>query len=651
MEKPDMEVTSTQIDDSTVLSNEFDSVAQRGEEYSIQARTFAAKQKNRRKKIRICVQYIILLSLLAILLQILVSWRRYTPADAPMQNESFIAISYFGVERFDSGSGTLISQDRLREHIEALRAIGYTTITQQQVIDFYSYGSPLPEKALLLVFEDGRRDTAVYSQKILENNNYTATMLNYANRLEMRDNKFLSARDLKVLMDTGYWELGSNGYRLEYINVYDRYRNYFGHLNSEEFNAVTRYLGRDYNHYLMDFIRDEDRLHAETLGEMEQRVKADYSSMRYIYENALGFMPRMYALMHSNSDRFGNDPYVSSVNGACIRADFALNINREGSCLNARDISAYDLTRMQPQANWYSNHLIMRVADDTGHSPVFTAGDENEAAKWEIRKGAAEFRGDTIVLTSEPDSYGRMLLPQIDLSDFRLSTTLTGNVAGNSGIGVRSDKDMQNAIYISIEDNWLYVRKIAMGVSIELYRLDLFEFDGGAVQSLEENEKEGMLTYGNAVLQYDSNYLKLQEAHSILSEWEAMETATLQDGAEEYVPAIQLNDRGKRYLEIAMQDDNLTIAVDGRTAIRNLQVGQITGENHVYLESSALSLNQYSQRNLMDDVYDAVYTNLTVSDPYTGEIHYEYTLGFWESVGRWFRKSLQDMANFFINSF
>ncbi len=80
-------------------------------------------------------------------------------------------------------------------------------------------GKALPDKALFLLFEDGRRDTAIFSQKIMEKYNYKATMFTYADKFEKNDPKFLMPKDLLKLVDSSYWELGTNGYRLEYINV------------------------------------------------------------------------------------------------------------------------------------------------------------------------------------------------------------------------------------------------------------------------------------------------------------------------------------------------------------------------------------------------------------------------------------------------
>ncbi len=52
-------------------------------------------------------------------------------------------------------------------------------------------------------------------------------MYSYADKLEKYDNKFLSASDLLELKGSTYWDIGTNGYRLEYINVYDRYKHFY----------------------------------------------------------------------------------------------------------------------------------------------------------------------------------------------------------------------------------------------------------------------------------------------------------------------------------------------------------------------------------------------------------------------------------------
>src|SRR5690606_16266674 len=116
------------------------------------------------------------------------------------QQEGFIALSYFGVGR--TGTAKLTDDDVIAEHLQALQQIGYETISQQDIVDFYHHNKPLPERALFLAFEDGRRDSALYVQPILERLNYRATILTYADKIINHERKFLRQRDLLKMQDS-----------------------------------------------------------------------------------------------------------------------------------------------------------------------------------------------------------------------------------------------------------------------------------------------------------------------------------------------------------------------------------------------------------------------------------------------------------------
>jgi len=355
-------------------------------------------RKNKRKKIRIFLQ-IVILAVLAYLivigLFILKDYRPYQQRpDVAVGDEGFIALSYFGVAR--NSDAQLIGIDVLREQLAALAGQGYVTVTQQDILDYYLSGKPLPKKSLFLLFEDGRTDTAIFASSVLEQMNFKATMQTYPEKFSRRDVKFLMPVQLKELERTGYWEMGTNGYRLEFINVYDRYNRFLGELDPLHYAMLSPFLGRSYNHYLMDYLRDESGNPQESYLRMKERISYDYEKLRDVYSSELGYVPRLYTLMHSNTGTFGNDNAVSAVNGYWIQDLFAMNFNREGSCFNKRNSSLYDLTRMQPQPFWPVNHLLMRIKYDTQQPVSFVSGDEARLEKWQLLAGAAEFKKETV---------------------------------------------------------------------------------------------------------------------------------------------------------------------------------------------------------------------------------------------------------------
>ena len=345
------------------------------------------KRKNRIKVIRSILEGIFLIVVLGVIINALFSSTDYEAFDnsEATSEDGLVAISYFGVDR--NGDSTLISTERLNEHLQALKKQGYVTVTHEDIKNSYKNGKPLPENSLFLMFEDGRRDTGIFAQKLLEKYNYKASMMTYAEKFEEKDPKFLQAKDLKEMLESTYWELGSNGYRLAYINVFDRYNYYLGELSTLEFAMISDCLGRNYNHYLMDYIRDENELPKESYKHMEARISADYEGIRREYEQKMGAVPQLYVLMHANTGQFGNNKKVSHVNSKWIHELFQMNFNREGNCWNTKlgeEDEIYNLTRMQPQPYWYSNHLLMRIKYDSGQDMDFMNGNEEEYKEWNV---------------------------------------------------------------------------------------------------------------------------------------------------------------------------------------------------------------------------------------------------------------------------
>lgn len=531
----------------------------------MKSNTFSPKKKDRIKIARGILQGIILIILLIAIIKALFSFSVYEPYNSSKisnnQDSGFIAVSYFGVDR--TGNDTLISTKRLDEQLKALKNNGYVTITQKDVVDYYLKGKALPTKSLFLLFEDGRRDTAIFSQKIIEEYNLKATMLTYADKFEKEDSKFLSSNELLELVDSSYWELGTNGYRLKYINAFDKDSNYLGNLNSVEFAESASSMERDYNHYLMDYIRDEYNIPKESYEEMKQRIDSDYKALSKVYTKEISQVPKLYALMHSNTGQFGTNDKVSEINGKWIKELFNMNFNREGFSLNTIDSSIYDLTRIQPQSYWSTNHLLMRILDDTKQDIEFVVGDKEKASKFKEVSGKAEFKDDTIILTSLSEGKGILKLLNSDTyKDVNVSTILNGNIIGSQGIYLRANDDQSDSLCVRLMNNVISIIENSKGSSNVIFSLDL---------SKNKEEK------------------------------------------------FDIRDGGSRKVDITLVNDKISIDIDGTNIAKDLDV---TNENQgsVYLES-AWGEYGYSQRNIADDVYDGVFKKFRITDVNDNELY------------------------------
>ena len=609
------------------------------------------KRKQSRKVIRVAIQIIILLVLLVLLITVMTTLTAYEPYSGKTARSSgdkgFVSISYFGVARV--GDQNLIGVGRLQEHLQALKNLGYVTITQQDIIDYYQSGKVLPERSLYLMFEDGRRDTAIFSQKTLEELNYKATMLTYPEKFERKDLKFLMPPDLIDLGKTSYWEMGSNGYRLAFINVYDRYDNFLGELDPLEHTYVRSYLGRKYNHYLMDFIRDEYFIPQESFEKMKTRISYDYEKLQSEYIDAIGYVPSTYVLMHSNTGSFGNNDKVSAVNEYWIKKVFKLNFNREGFCFNVRNSSPYDLTRMQPQPYWYTNHLLMRIKYDTFEKLEFVKGDLQRQESWDMLKGALEIQDETMILTCLPKDTGLMRLKgKHEFSDVKVSVRLKGNKIGSQAVYLRADGNLDQYLSIGISDNYLYVTEKNNGARQILYKLNLDRHDGKPVISVNEDKKAAEKRALEAFAKYAASAEKAKLYSERLKDKELEKVPSVAEGAKEYIPTISVHAKGDRLLKISLKGDKLSVSVDDKPAIEALPVK--TGSGGVYLESG-WGASGWSQRNLADDVYDGVFEKFIITENTGAEnerVLFDGRLQGWDGVKYNVRKTWEALINWFI---
>lgn len=604
--------------------------------------------KDTRKLIRSIIQGLILLVLIWILANTIFDFNEYKHYDTTITNNNedkgFIALSYFAVDR--EGTDTMISTQRLEEHFEALNKNGYTTLTQKDIENYYHKNQVIPERSMFLMFEDGRRDTAIFSSTLLEKYNYMGSMLTYGNKFQEKDPKFLSAKDLKRLVKSTFWEMGTNGYRLAYINVFDRYDHYLGELNSVEYSKLKKYIERKYNHYLMDFIRDEHKIPKENYDQMKDRITTDYKLIDEIYNAQLGKLPGLYVLMHSNTGQYGSNKYVSAINEDLIKKHFTMNFNREGFSLNNRKADIYDLTRMQPQAYWYPNHLLMRIKADTNEDIIFVDGDFEIKKDWDTIKGVAEFRKSSIIVTSEPESSGLIRLNKNNnLQNYVLHTQLTGNILGTQTIYLRADEDLEEYIAVRLKNNKLYIEDS----NKEIFTLDLNKHDKIKFQSVEENRLE-TLNYEYELYKMNIKKYKNPTKMEVQKRVENREVTTVEDGAEEFVPEIQINELGNRKLDIYLKDDKISVNVDNQVAVKDLPIST-KNSGYIYLES-AWGEYGYSQRNIADDVYDGVFEDIVITDIYNkDEVIYinklqgkelikEKVRGRWNRIINWFIRNL-----------
>ena len=111
-------------------------------------------------------------------------------------------ICYHSINKDPSGkSSIIISPEKFRQHLKAIKDNGYTTLTMAQFNDYILGDKPIPEKSVLLTFDDGYMDNYTNAFPILKEFNMNATIFVISSYLDGKE--YLSPSNVKEMSDYG----------------------------------------------------------------------------------------------------------------------------------------------------------------------------------------------------------------------------------------------------------------------------------------------------------------------------------------------------------------------------------------------------------------------------------------------------------------
>jgi peptidoglycan/xylan/chitin deacetylase (PgdA/CDA1 family) len=103
-----------------------------------------------------------------------------------------------------------ISKENFKKQLDYLVQNGYRTISMNALVQAITNGTDLPEKPIIITFDDGNQNVFFNAFPIMEEKGLTGMVFIIANRINAEG--FLSARQLTEMISAG-WEVGSHGMR------------------------------------------------------------------------------------------------------------------------------------------------------------------------------------------------------------------------------------------------------------------------------------------------------------------------------------------------------------------------------------------------------------------------------------------------------
>jgi peptidoglycan/xylan/chitin deacetylase (PgdA/CDA1 family) len=117
-------------------------------------------------------------------------------------NDKGIPIVMYHSIGYDKGNTARVTKENFKEQMKYLRDNGYVTLTLNDAYDFFIDNKPVPEKSIILTFDDGYVDNYVEALPILKEFEFKATIFVITSLVDKVPD-YMSSKQLKEMQDSG----------------------------------------------------------------------------------------------------------------------------------------------------------------------------------------------------------------------------------------------------------------------------------------------------------------------------------------------------------------------------------------------------------------------------------------------------------------
>lgn len=310
----------------------------------------------------------------------------------------------------------VISKDKFTAFLKILKENGFVPIKTTDIINFYIKGAPLPEKAIYIMFEDGRRDSLIFAHPLLQKMGFNAATYVYGDKIFGSNPFFLRAEQLRDVSQNQFWEVESMGYSSECINADPQ---------------------KECTYPLTDYLRDTAGKKIESLEELSKRIQNDYAESSKAIYDATGSKPAAYCFLPANTlQLLPKELLQANMDG--LRKNYQIAFTRAGSSYNSAIEGRYHLTRFQVPTEWSPDQLLAEL----NKSAPMHFNDKplqcDKADLWRPQLGTITAQPHKIFITSPADKDGFALLRGSEnLQALSCQTTVHPQTTGESDIYLR----------------------------------------------------------------------------------------------------------------------------------------------------------------------------------------------------------------------
>lgn len=218
-------------------------------------------------------------------------------------------LMYHKISETGASDEYTITKEQFAEDLKWLKENGFTTVTTKQLIDYVEKGDTLPEKPVLLTFDDGYYNNYLLAVPLLYENNMSAVFSVIGKEVEEVSRQInrnpsgqsMNSGEIRELAATPYAEIGSHTYNLHRING----RKGADKLPDESQEEYERILLKDLsqnNDYIEEIIGSRPLLFAWPYGAYPLDRSADKVLKEAGYKISVTSYQRMNTIRQGDPD-------------------------------------------------------------------------------------------------------------------------------------------------------------------------------------------------------------------------------------------------------------------------------------------------------------------------------------------------------------
>ena len=278
--------------------------------------------------------------------------QREAAAIVPSYGGGVTALVYHGLgSSADGEGGYVMTASRFAEHLATLKAAGMQVVTASDIAWSMATGTPLPDKAVMISFDDGRTDALLWADPLLKQAGMKATMFVISETAAKPSLYYADWARLRAAARSGRWDIEAHTHSAHRLQRVD---------SGEELPALTSLAP------------------GESLAEYQARVHEDLERNSAAIQAHIGQRPVAFAYPFGayGAER-ANDPRIQEILREEVASRFVIAFHQDGQDtvpLVETSQSRIGLRRLSI-ANWSGPDLLRRIAKVVADSaPTGPAG-------------------------------------------------------------------------------------------------------------------------------------------------------------------------------------------------------------------------------------------------------------------------------------